>query len=50
MSTEQPKAPPAEATAEGDAPLSKNALKKKLKAERAAKQKADKAAAKVSVC
>lgn len=47
MSTEEQ--PPAPAPAEGGEPkLSKNALKKKLKAEKAAKAKAEKAAAKVS--
>ena len=49
MSTEEqgnpaPAAPPA---VEGGEKLSKNALKKKLKAEKAAKAKAEKAAAKV---
>ena len=47
MATEEQ--PPAPAPAEGGEPkLSKNALKKKLKAEKAAKAKAEKAAAKVS--
>ena len=41
-------APTAEAVVEGGEKLSKNALKKKLKAERAAKLKAEKEAAKVS--
>ncbi len=53
MSEEEPKlasdAPaPAPAAAEEEPKLSKNALKKKLKAERAAKLKAEKEAAKVS--
>jgi hypothetical protein len=49
MSTEE-QPPAAAAPAEGGEPkLSKNALKKKLKAEKAAKAKAEKAAAKVSI-
>lgn len=46
--TDAPAAAPALA-AEGGEKLSKNALKKKLKAERAAKLKAEKEAAKVSI-
>ena len=44
MSTEEQPPAPVEG---GEPPLSKNALKKKLKAEKAAKAKAEKAAAKV---
>lgn len=44
MSTEEKPPAPVEG---GEPPLSKNALKKKLKAEKAAKAKAEKAAAKV---